>query len=402
MVIRYKRENGIGKHFFGYLFLFFSMIPFMFPLPFVKTNMQPYSAILATIVLIFCIQQILSFNRVRTYFLIAGSTVVFAAFVMLFSGVNIESLRGAYNYYAVAVIPVATAIVLKRIGNFPEKLYKFIILMWFGVAIIQLWFSRSFFVPLIGAANWTSVRRGVIGLASEPSFLGIACFYFLHIINYFKTRRTFYFVIVIIMGVLLAQSSMGIVFIAAYVAFFALDKINSKKGFRIWIAIVLAVVVFVVLLNSELRNTRLYRVMSILHTDGISGLIETDVSSGNRFMSIMDGVTQFVDQRFMPGGFGRRIGSGVVGFLCELGIFSIPVVICIGNAMAKTFCKKKAIIGYFFIVIALLTNNTQMGHPMLLTVVGMNLFYADFPDERPQRLEFRSGTTTELCSFKER
>ena len=59
----------------------------------------------------------------------------------------------------------------------------------------------------------------------------------------------------------------------------------------------------------------------------------------------------------------------------ELGFFAIPIILMISSAMAKTFRKPRSRIAYFIVVTLLLLNNTQMGNPLLLMVVGINLFY---------------------------
>ena len=61
------------------------------------------------------------------------------------------------------------------------------------------------------------------------------------------------------------------------------------------------------------------------------------------------------------------------GFLCELGLFSLPILVSISAVMAKTFEKKFSRVAYFILVTALLLNNTQIGNPLLLFVLGMNV-----------------------------
>ncbi len=69
--------------------------------------------------------------------------------------------------------------------------------------------------------------------------------------------------------------------------------------------------------------------------------------------------------------FNRWRGYG--GFLCELGLFSLPILFSISLAMSKTFKKKGSKILYFIVITILLFNNTQIGNSLLLIVLAMNL-----------------------------
>lgn len=55
-----------------YLFLFFCCIPFLFPNPIVKTNNQPYAAILGTLVLLMRGSMLNKADRGGKWFLIAA------------------------------------------------------------------------------------------------------------------------------------------------------------------------------------------------------------------------------------------------------------------------------------------------------------------------------------------
>jgi len=82
-----------------------------------------------------------------------------------------------------------------------------------------------------------------------------------------------------------------------------------------------------------------------------------------------------LDNYFLPLGYTRRIGSGYGGFLCELGFFALPVLWCISLVMSWTFKKRVSRVLYFVVVTILLFNNTQLGNPLLLLVLGVNLAF---------------------------
>ena len=62
----------------------------------------------------------------------------------------------------------------------------------------------------------------------------------------------------------------------------------------------------------------------------------------------------------------------------------------------KTFRKPRSRIAYFIVVTLLLLNNTQMGNPLLLMVVGINLFYeAEEEKKEPEAIETESENTND-------
>ena len=356
------------------IFIAFCFFPFIFPNPIVETNIQPYAALLGTIIIfseIFVLNNSLA-NKNKSFFNIAWATLFVALLALCFSGITVQSFRAVFNYYSVAIIPLATYFILCRIEEFPETLIKILIIIWFVVSSIQFFIDRSFLTSIIGGVRFSYSYRGVVGLASEPSFLGIACFYFLHMIMKFKKNQIIYFAIVLFMGILYAQSMMGVLFIGAFVVVYLLDETNSQKAFYIWGGAILSVIVFLVLLNTLLVETRLYELFSIFLESGLDGLLRDD-SAGARYDSLSAAISDAFGNYLMPLGYTKRIGSGYGGFLCELGLFALPILFSISLAMSKTFKKKSTKIIYFIVITILLFNNTHIGNSLLLIVLAINL-----------------------------
>jgi hypothetical protein len=176
----------------------------------------------------------------------------------------------------------------------------------------------------------------------------------------------------VIMGVLYAQSAMGIIFIAAFLAVYLVDALNTRVGKYIWTVAVVGVIAFFIILNTVLVDTRIYELYNKLVSGGSDGLL-SDNSASIRFNAVIRAITNAFDNYLMPMGYGERIGSGYGGFLCELGLFSLPILASISAVIAKTFEKKFSRVAYFILVTALLLNNTQIGNPLLLFVLGMNV-----------------------------
>ena len=378
MVIANKcRSNKLNL--IDILFIAFCMFPFIIPNPVVTTNIQPYAAILGTLVIVLetTIRHKRSFalSKQNSFYIIAWGTLFIAVIVLLFSDVSITALRAVFNYYAVAIIPAALCLIMSRIRTYPERILKCLILVWFVVCSVQFFVDRSFLTSIIGGVRFSYSYRGVVGLASEPSFLGIACFYFLHMAMKFKRNQMLFLVLILIMGVVYAQSMMGILFIMAFVMIYLLDIVNTKRGQCIWFGAAIAAVIFLVLLNTVLVKTRLHQLFELFLKEGFAGVLG-DVSAGNRYNALIGAITDSFGNFLLPLGYTKRIGSGYGGFLCELGFFALPILYYISRVLSLTFRNRICQILYFIIVSILLFNNTQIGNPLLLVTLTVNLCFS--------------------------
>ncbi len=368
--LRIKKRSA--RELFYLFFLVLCFIPFLFPNPIVTTNIQPYASLCAALILVSHISILRHMVITRNVSIVLGLTFLVSVIVMLIGGVSIEAIRGVYNYFALFVIPCAVILVFSELSEFPENLIKTMIITWFLVASIQFFVYRGFATRLISSVRWSYSYRGVVGLASEPSFLGIMCFYFLHIIKRFRTQRFLYYAIVLVTGILYAQSTIGIIFIAGFYVVFLLDRTNSKKGLYVWTASIVTLVGFGYYLSTRLSESRLNQMIKAFLEGGMDSIL-TDGSASIRFYAIGRALDNAASNMLMPNGFGARIGSAYGGLLVEIGIFAIPAIILISYGLSLTFEKKKSRVVYFIVVTLLLLNNTQIGNPLLLLVVGLNL-----------------------------
>ena len=357
----------------NYIFIFFCFIPFLFPNPIVNTNIQPYASILAIVVILLNYKVKIDMRRNYFSFILPLFTFLVAMVLMFISGVNIQVIRGVYNYYGMFIIPIATIIVLNKIGELPEKFIKLCILLWFFVGSVQFFIYRGFATSLISGVRWSFDYRGVIGLASEPSFYGIACFYFLNLITRFKTRKHIYMILTLIMGIFYAQSIIGIIFIASFYIIFLIDSTTTSHGLKLWVFTILLVFIGAYIFRNFMNTTRIYDIVQNAINNGINSIL-LDESASNRLDSIINAFREFAKNNFLPYGFDHRIGSAIGGVLVELGVFGIPAIIYLAKSLGMTFKRKLSFILYFIIVILLFLNNTQIGNPLLLFVIGVNIW----------------------------
>ena len=363
------------RHIFYYIFLLLCMFPFLFGNPFFETDMQPYALVLAVILCLFNVTKSVNHGRFRTYFLISLFTLFIALLIVLLDGISLSSLRGFYNYCAIFFIPWAISITFYTVGGFPERFIKLCIIIWFSVSLVQFFVDRSFAVSLVGTVRWQDMSRGVVGLASEPSYLGIACFYFLLMTKFFTKKKWLFVVMIVIMGVLFAQSSLGIVFIGVYWLFFLMDNMRSRKG---WIILIISIAMFfgfIFLLETRFTNTRMSTILTGFINEGIAG-VEDDSSIDTRYNSIVDAMQDAFGNYLIPIGFRERIGSAYGGFLCEIGIFAVPLLFCISRFASFTFSRAFVRVLFFIAFTVLMFNNTQLGNPLLLFAIVSNCCFS--------------------------
>lgn len=370
-VIKIKKYSV--KEILYFAFVFFCMFPFIFPFPLITTDLQPYAAIFATLIVILDYNQ-LNTKEYRSIFIFGILLLVVSTIIFFLSGISTASFRGFFNHYSLAIELCAVIIVARHFEGIPEKYIKFCILTWFFVCTVQFFITKSFAASIVSGHRSTS-ERGVFGLASEPSFLGIACFYMMHYVSRFKKNKLLFFVVVLIMGVLYAQSTLGIMFIGSFWIVYLLDNIKTKKGLFIFFGSIVFVITAYWILNRYLEGSRLFELVSNFIESGISGTISEDVSATVRLNSIISALENSFSSYLIPQGFLTRIGSGYGGFLCELGFFALPELYVISRNFAvmnkRTFCK----VLYFIVITILLFNNTQMGNPLLILAIGQNCYY---------------------------
>lgn len=375
MNIQYKQRKKNRHTIKEYLYIAFvvsCMMPFVLPNPILKTDLQPYAAILATIIVSLDGNVIRSCKKVTHLIYVYTMTFIIAFYVFCFGSVSMTGLRGLFTYYSLFIVPYAVYVSLKKLEWDVQEICKFLILVWFMVSTIQFFFLRSFAMFLVSGSRFGQGYRGVCGLASEPSFFGIACFYFLNIAKRFTKQRNIFYVLITIMGVFYAQSMMGVIFI---LSFWVIELLDNKDVIGVAVGIVCAWIALVVIwyiISKYMSQTRLFELLNKLHGNSIS-IVESDASVSSRFSAIVNSLRLALDKAFIPQGFHSRIGSGFGGLLVEIGFFAFPVIFVTSYILSLTPSRRTLRTVYFIVVLLLHFNNTQIANPILMFILGQNL-----------------------------
>lgn len=314
-----------------YLFSIACFFAYVFPVGF-GSDTQPWALVFACVVIFLCLVKNRSVENqsVLLYWIIFAIYVTVIAFVSFLCNGSIRSILPSYaNYLTVLLVPMATVMSLIVLEGKNEIISKIAINVWLLVGLVQKFIIPEF-AYFILANHRTSVERGVISLAPEPSYYGFVCMFFLLISLNYKRNKAFYIGNLLFQIFFLAQSTITVVYLMIFIGFYiAISFIKLKKsGVIITISILLTLgILYVFILPNifiegrigELINMMFYNPMEILE----------DRSFIQRLEAIIFSLNGVVDGLWLPHGYSqRRIMSGYGALLYECGLPGIAVIIC--------------------------------------------------------------------------
>ena len=344
--MRFKIRNNLDVYdvlFWG--IEFFCFFPFLFPLELLHTDIQPYALILGIIFLFLKVFNDRGKLHCRKEIMQFGILCGIAIFIGVFSLYNtslISILRALTTYLSLFIIPkVIEFYSEKNISR--ESVYKIYILIWFCVGLIQVIFERQFLVNYVsGGRISTSGYRGCISLASEPSFFGVQCYYFLYISKSFKKNRILFYILNMVAGVFFAQSFVGILFIASFFLQEYFDIVQNYKKILYLIIGILVVVITINFIINENPDSRLASLLNVMDKEGIVGLSQ-DESGQVRIYSIQEAFDSVSQHFLLPQGFGGgRVGCAWGSLLVEIGFFGIWYMVILLKIFSRNYHRKAA------------------------------------------------------------
>ena len=195
------------RYFLYLLFFWAVFFPYIQIFP-IETDVQP-NALLLSIALFFTVKKKLNFVEVLILLVFFVAVLVLAI-----SDINFLTARSFFNYASLFLISFVSFRVLKsNLINF-ENFLKVVILIWFIVSAIQSLFFKEFLNFLLPSSR-TTEDRGVVGLATEPTFLGIIFIFFtLFMLHIDMKNKKIYIALCVIGIIFFAKSSMGFLFLA--------------------------------------------------------------------------------------------------------------------------------------------------------------------------------------------
>ncbi len=373
-----NQDESIICRLIEFILWFFCFFPFITPVR-TGTDMQPYALLIAVLFLL--IIHRLDIRMIK--FSIIGFAAVLLCLTSLIQTNNaLIVFRSAFNYISLSVVTVAIwSSIESRGGNFEEieTWIKAFILIWLGVGFVQAFINRSFMSFIISNFR-TTQNRGVPGLAPEPSFYGYMCFFFIVFSLEFQTHKSIYIAISVIQMVLLAQSSVALLYLILFSIGYFVNRFIIEHNFRALTYLVIGLMVSGILfyiLNKYYRSVRI----TILINSFLSGnryeIITQDESISERLEHIVWSTKGFVENFTIPRGFSQiiygrgRIMSGYGSLLYEMGFIGLVYIIVFFKSFMKTFD-----IGTAISLTIIMFSAIQIGIPIFSALLGICMYYS--------------------------
>ena len=277
-------------------FLFGAFIFAIF-FPFIKViadlDTQP-TALLLGIIIFFAYQR----KVVSKSIAVLGGSFIFSLFLLNFSDFTFDSLKNSVSYISMFFIPVATYYMLRCQNGFKEFYLKWVVYILFFVGFIQTFFLKSFLTFLLPRAS-SSIGRGVVGLATEPTTYGFMCLFLMFICFFHQPKKMrLYQALLLIQIIVFAKSSTVVLLLFAW-SFIYMCLFFSFKRLILGMLFVSG---FLISFMPLFVNTRLFNVLNLLISNP-QLLFLKDTSAAVRFFHIFFSVFGAFQNFLIPKGF---------------------------------------------------------------------------------------------------
>ena len=362
--------------FIKYVFIFFIFFPYLTPVD-TPWSLQPYSFFFSLIViLIFKSNKI---NKHIIYLLIVSISSILIAFFTL-SRID-NSIRSIANYVSFPFI-IWASILIKPTSIEIKKFIKIASFIYFIIGFLQYTILPdflSFLVPHQGTSDELfSSGRGVSSLTPEPSYFGFMMLLFLFFGIFYNDK---FLKFISLISILFLAKSITVIFCLFITLYIIYSFQNTRRLFISLISTFIILIIFVIIIQTYVSDTRALVLMQAFLSDGFSSTIENDASATGRLYHITYPISQSFKNYLIPFGFNglpngdTRILSGIAGAIYELGFISI---ILIYNLFTMIF--KKSVFKYHIKMsvgvglIMFILNANQIGMPVFCFIISYIMF----------------------------
>lgn len=373
-------------------FLFFGFFPYLFPIG-LNTDLQPYALICSILILII---YPLSINK-TTIIYVFNTLIAITIFIVsiIFYGYSFDMIRSLANYISLLSITLATYSILKNTNIDIIKLLYLFLLLNIIISLIQLLVHREFAYSFISQPR-TSTVRGVVGVASEPTFFAINLLFYSLIASLYNHKYSKKIIIFSLLLIIFAsQSTMVILYLLIFIFLHVTFESNLKIKF---ITTFLLSVLIIITLNLDINIE--YRSLNIINKiiNEPSNLFN-DISIHQRAVDIIFSLYGFITNIGFPHLWGRwgielhemvlnfpwanqpwislgnRIMSGYGAALYELGIIGALYIYVLINLHKKLYKNNnpRFYVRTIFIILLMLSS-VQLSNPLYSIYIGVLLY----------------------------
>ncbi len=349
------------------------------------TDVQPYSLIVSFLfILNYGMIRKIKLNKkiVRFYVLIIVGLIIGTIFTIFIDGFKFDNtLRFYATYISLICVSLYSYLLCKKIDGFDEKIIKAVINIYLIVGIIQKYINSRFLYEIVSNAR-TSSSRGVVSLASEPSFYGYMCIFFLIYAWNLKKNKWFYVANLIFQILFISKSAITLLYLAILFGIWFMRYISklSLKKISLLIACisVILIVGYYMLTSSAFEGQRIVFLIRTLLTsrnipDAIYILLN-DQSIWERWNAIFICVKGFVTSLGIPQGFAvGKISSGFGTMLLTMGWFGLLIIIEVFRIIRNAYTgDERKIIPLFLIII--MFSAIQVSNPIFSFTLGYYMY----------------------------
>ena len=390
-------------HILLYLFSLFPFVKFFF-VDF-GSDQQPYALIISILIVLLYILRGGKWPRATVVIVLVCMVATFWGAI---DGINTVYARSMANYLSLFFITFAVYVDLLTYKRIDERFIKLVILTWTSVGVIQRFVNRGFLTALLSASR-TSLDRGVVSLAVEPTTYGLFCLLMIVICwEYFESGRVLYTLLCVFQLIFLAQSSMALLLLG--ILLFYVGIVYFLFSYRLSVKLkVLAVVVVgffaaYFFVDEFLAGARIQRLMTMLIKNPLS-IVMLDASVNDRVSHVYFSIRGALDNYLIPNGFnawrqyvttksasqttffwvskGDRIMSGYGAVLFELGVFGLILLVTTTRIIMRCKMEFRRRIIYTLFIQAVMFTAIPIGFPLYPFLIGTFLYYGR-RDSAPQ------------------
>ena len=291
------------------------------------------------------------------------------------------SIRYLATYISLILVSCFTYLICKENEGFEEGRIKKVINIYLIVGIIQL-FQTNFLHGIVSNARTTG-NRGVISLASEPSFYGYMCIFFLILALDFKKNRNIYIINLLFQICFLAKSSITMLYIVIFiflVALFSIRKIKVKSFIVILGVIFVGIAVGYYYVTNNSGQRIAFFINTLLSQRSIEdamNILSRDYSVAVRTNDIKVCLEGFVEWFGIPRGFyTRKVSSGYGSLIVTMGWIGVIIISCIFRycRMAYNGLLKKVLPLFLTII---MFSAIQVANPVFQFLIGYFMYLSE-------------------------
>lgn len=329
--------------------------PFISPI-YLGTDTQPYAALWSVVVILFFFVKGKVQASKLLWTLVCCSLIMCGFAILCVGDMSFTRLAaGSFSYITMITVPLASFLILKEHG-WNENYVKIIIWIWFLVGFVQKYIEPTFMYSLLSRHS-TTIGRGVVSLATEPSAYGYMCIFMMIFAFSFKKNKYLYLVSLLIQIVLFARSSVTLIYLGVYLGMIIINELVLHKRFAFIKTAGLAAVgmgAVVILYKKIPRSNRIGHLLYLLFNNPEKFM--DDASIRLRLEAITYSFRGFIENRGIPHGISEtRIMSGVGGLFYECGFLAFIILAIVALIIWKAYPVKTRFIftaGFLIIMIS--------------------------------------------------